>query len=145
MISLRKFKNGEFIAREGEAGSEMFILLEGTMEVTQKLTLFDSDSRDFDNRDKMLIRLNPDSRPIVGEMMLFEDEHTRSATMKALGNVIVGVIKKESLLNLVRDNPNLGYTIFYNIGLVLSARLRKANEDILKLTTAFSLALERGW
>jgi CRP-like cAMP-binding protein len=123
----------------------MFILLDGALELSQKLTLFGADAKDLNSKDKMLNRLNATSRPFVGEMSLFEEHSIRSATMKALGNVTVGVIDKEKLLHLIQGNHHLGFTLFYNIGMALSARLKKANQDILKLTTAFSLALERGW
>lgn len=145
LFHLRHYKDGAVLVEEGDIGDEMFILLEGSLEVTQKLTLFAEAETDFNKKDKMLIRLDAGYRPIVGEMSLFEDQYERSATMKALGDITVGVIKKQSILDLVSANHNLGYKLFYNIGLVLSARLKKANQDILKLTTAFSLALEKGW
>jgi CRP-like cAMP-binding protein len=103
-----------------------------------------SDSKELDNRDKMLNRLDASSHPIVGEMVLFEEVATRSATLKALEDVTFGVLDKENLLNLVKANPHLGYKLFYNIGIALCTRLNKANRDILKLTTAFTLALEKG-
>ncbi len=145
LIEIREFNDGEVVVKEGAPGDEMFILLEGTLQVTQKLTLLSQEETNLNSRDKMLIKLEAASRPMVGEMSLFEEHYTRSATMTAMGQVTVGVITRQNLMNLVYNNNHLGYRLFYNIGLVLSARLKKANQDILKLTTAFSLALEKGW
>jgi hypothetical protein len=36
----------------------------------------------------------------------------------------------------------MGYQILQNIANTLAKRLEKANQDIMKLTTAFSLALQ---
>jgi len=91
----------------------------------------------------MLIRLNSSFKPVVGEMSLFEEHYTRSATMKAIGDIVVGVLQKNDILELTRIDHHLGRQLFYNIGMVLSARLRKANIDILKLTTASALLLKK--
>ncbi len=129
--------------QEGTPGEDIFILLQGTLEVSQELTLT-ADTGGLDKRDKMLTSLKAENNPMVGEMSLFED-HTRSATMRAIGEVTLGEINKRKLAKLAEANPRIGYYIFYNIGYVLSDRLKKANSDIMKLTTAFSLALEKGW
>lgn len=144
LVKIRKCRKGEIIVEEGEPGDETYILLEGEMEVTQKLTLFASETRDLDKRDKMLIRLKADFHPFVGEMSLFQENMKRSASMAAIGEVKLGAINNRELLKLAQENKNIGFNLFYNIGLVLAARLKKANQDIMKLTTAFSLALENG-
>lgn len=144
LVKIRKFKRGEVIVEEGEPGDETYILLEGETEVTQKLTLFAADTKDLDKRDKMLIRLKADFHPFVGEMSLFQEHMKRSASMSAIGEVKLGAIDNRELLKLAQANKNIGFHLFLNIGIVLAARLKKANQDIMKLTTAFSLALENG-
>jgi hypothetical protein len=44
---------------------------------------------------------------------------------------------------LVRKDVQLGCTVFHNIAIFLCERLARANHDIVKLSMAFSLALER--
>ena len=46
------------------------------------------------------------------------------------------------MLALFEKDPDFGYKVIRNIAQTLAERLEKANQDILKLTTAFSLALQ---
>ena len=39
--------------------------------------------------------------------------------------------------------PSIGFRIVLTISRIISSRLRKTNEDVLKLTTALSLALSK--
>jgi len=145
LVEIRRLKDGEELAKEGEPGEEIFILLEGELEIKQKLTLFaEEETRNRHSRDKMLIKLKSDTCPAVGEMSLFEENYLRSATMRAIGACAIGVINKHKIIQLTQFDQHLGCRLFYNIGFILSACLKKANQDVLKLTTAFSLAMERG-
>jgi CRP/FNR family cyclic AMP-dependent transcriptional regulator len=44
---------------------------------------------------------------------------------------------------LAEENPRIGYKITRNVAQLLCSRLRKADEDTIKLTTALSMALSR--
>ncbi|HQK23262.1 MAG TPA: cyclic nucleotide-binding domain-containing protein [Candidatus Latescibacteria bacterium] len=91
-------------------------------------------------KDKTLIRLEGTARPCFGEMSLLEDAE-RSATITALTDCQVFVIDRSSFNRLVEEDPVMGTKLLRSIAVVLSGRLRKANKDVLKLTTALSLAL----
>jgi hypothetical protein len=54
----------------------------------------------------------------------------------------LAVIEKKALLRILEKKPEIGAIIYKNIAMVLTRRLVDANKNILKLTTAFSLALE---
>ena len=101
-----------------------------------------SQLEEMNTKDKVLLRLNADMHAIFGEMALFERESARSATVTATKACKLGVIYKKDFEVIVDQDPVLGFHIFRNIAEILSDRLKKANLDILKLTTAFSLALE---
>jgi len=112
------------------------------VEVTKSLTLFTS--RDgLDTRDKSLMRISSRDHAIFGEMSLLNPDTERSATVKALTPCRLGIIRQQDFIQLCESDPELGYRVMKNMAEILSDRLRKANQDILKLTTAFSLALER--
>ena len=139
MMRSRDYKAGTVIIHEGEIGGELFVLAEGDIEITKRMTLYSSGGTD--QKDKSLIRLKASDNVFFGEMSMFGQEE-RSATVTALSDVTLGVLTREQVNILSKQDPALGYFIFYNIGQKLAANLRRANKDILKLTTAFCLALE---
>jgi CRP-like cAMP-binding protein len=132
---------GGIIIRDGDRGDSMFALLEGEVEITKRLTLI-SQLEEMNTKDKVLLRLNANMHAIFGEMALFERESSRSASVTATKACVLGVIYKKDFEIIIEQDPILGFYIFRNIAEMLSDRLKKANLDILKLTTAFSLALE---
>jgi len=141
IISEKYVAAGDEITREGEKGDELFLLLRGRVEVSKTLTLLVGRG-DVDKRDKSLIRLKADDAPYFGEMAILNKDSTRSATVKAIEDCVVGIIKRKDLLNLCESDNELGYRLLKNIASTLAVRLEKANQDVLKLTTAFSLALQ---
>ena len=44
---------------------------------------------------------------------------------------------------LCQENPLLGYRVLRNMASQLSSRLRRSNQDVVKLSSALSLALSR--
>lgn len=141
LMSRMEVKVGEFITREGEKGDSLFILLAGHVEISKSLVM-PLVSENEGKQEKSLIRLSGNDYAFFGEMSLFEDNPERSASIRALEPCQLVMIKKDELLKWLSTNPETGSTIFRNIATVLTRRLVKANKDILKLTTAFSLALE---
>ena len=132
-------EKGEVIIREGETGGEMFILLSGSIEISKRMTLYDDISAD--PRDKSLVRLHDTNNIFFGEMTMCGEEQ-RSATVRALTDVKLGVLTQDDVQTLTERDPALGFHLFRNIGHKIATDLRRANRDILKLTTAFCLALE---
>ena len=55
--------------------------------------------------------------------------------------VRLDLIEGDDFLKLCDDHPKIGYIVVTNIALILSDYLRKTNDDVIKLTTALSLAL----
>jgi CRP-like cAMP-binding protein len=138
VMSVRNYKKGEQIIREGEEGNEMYVLLKGSIEISARMTLSNGDSG---ARDKSLKQLNDSFNIFFGEMSMFGKEQ-RSATVSAISDCYLGILTKEQVETLSANYPSLGYHLFRNIGEKIATTLRWANRDILKLTTAFVLALE---
>jgi len=132
-------KAGDAVIREGESGTSMFILLEGTVEISQVLVLRMGSSA-ITEKEKTLIRLEGSMRPCFGEMALLEDAE-RSATVTCVTDCEVFEIDRGPFFKLIEDDPRMGVAILRNMAVVVSSRLRKANRDVLKLTTALSLAV----
>lgn len=140
-MQLRSYKKGETIIREGEPGNSLFIILEGEVSITKKMTLLADDDERSDV-DKALIRLKAEQNAFFGEMALCSPGEKRSATVKAGSDCVLGEIGAEAIEAVVAGNPEFGVRFYKVLSRVLAERLRKANRDILKLTTVLTIALE---
>ncbi|PIS28159.1 MAG: hypothetical protein COT43_07200 [Candidatus Marinimicrobia bacterium CG08_land_8_20_14_0_20_45_22] len=136
-----EFKNGDVILQEGTPGHSILILLDGKVEISQALTLKTS-AVQTDTREKSILALSSDQYPFFGEMSLFSDDDRRTATVKALSDCVLGRIAKEDFFSICHTQPEIGFQVMQNIAHVLSRRLKQANQNVLKLTTAFSLMIE---
>ncbi len=142
IMTVKSVATGTSIIKEHERGTDMFILLAGDVEVSKTLMLKVS-GRGLDTRDKMLQRLSASDHAFFGEMGFFDEQGERSASVVALTACDVAVITKEEFFALADSDKDLGYTILKNIIRIVSVRLDKTTKDVVKLTTALSLALER--
>lgn len=141
----REFKalSGERIITEGEHGDGVFVLTDGSVDISKRLTLLSRGEQDM--RDKKLVLLHADpeagSFPIFGEMGLFSPDE-RSATVTAVSTCSLLEIRTADFLEICSADNNLGYLVARNLVEIVSGRLRNANKDVLKLTTALCLALD---
>ncbi len=133
---------GTQIIKDGDRGDEMFILMEGDVEISKNMTMAFSPDQ-IVNKDKSLIRLSSKYFACFGEMALFEENSERSATVTAVNNCKLAIINRVNFTNLAEENAHIGFIIFRNLARIISDRLRRANRDILKLTTAFVLAIQK--
>ena len=133
-----KIAAGDPVIREGEVEATMYILLDGVVEVSQ--TLLMKLGKDIGQKEKTLIRLEAHLGPCFGEMSLLEDAE-RSATVTTLTDATVFVMERESFDRLIDKYPEIGCRVLRRVAITVSGRLRKANSDVLKLTTALSVAL----
>lgn len=142
IMTVQSVVTGASIIKEREYGTNMFILLAGEVEVSKTLLLKVA-GRGLDQRDKLLQKLSANDYAFFGEMGLFDERSERSASIIALTPCDLAVITKEDFFQLAEGDTGIGYTILKNIIRIVSVRLAKNNKDVLKLTTALSLALER--
>jgi serine/threonine protein phosphatase PrpC len=112
----RTFEAGATVVKQGDVGSEMFIILEGRLEVS---------------RDGVKIaELGKGGH--FGEMSLVDDAR-RSASVKALTATEVLSIGQIELNGLMRVEPVLGVKVLWSFVQVLSTRLRTASKEIIEL------------
>ena len=133
------FAEGEVIMREGEDGDTLYIILEGTVEVVKSLVRGDMDEEE-NRKNKVFTRLDASGHAVFGEIALLETMR-RTATIKTMTKCRFYEIKKDDFLNLAETDHELGFRILLNLARIVSARLRKADEDTIKLTTALSIIL----
>ncbi|MBI2426110.1 MAG: cyclic nucleotide-binding domain-containing protein [Candidatus Hydrogenedentes bacterium] len=106
----REFAAGEIIFSKGDDTHEVFVILNGSVEIA--------------NEGKVLATL--DRGDMFGEMALVSDD-PRSADARALSNTSVLMLQLNTIQTLVR--PKVAIQILMNIIATLSQRLRAANLD----------------
>ena len=131
------------IFHEGDGGGSIYFLLEGEVEISQSLTLAISAKDDYDHRDKSISRLSGEHHAVFGEVSLFSHEDKRTATVTALSDCRMGQLSGTTLLQIFDDNRDMGYKVMRNLSRIVCDRLITANRNVLKLTTALSLVLEK--
>jgi CRP/FNR family cyclic AMP-dependent transcriptional regulator len=132
---------GEVIMREGEVGDSMYLFAEGQVLVTKNLTL-KTGKRGFSQAEKSMVRLDARYVSFFGDMAMFEKD-VRSATITASTDCLLYEIKRQDFERVTEENCVLGYKLIRKIATVLCHRVRQGNQDILKLTTALSIALSK--
>ncbi len=112
------FEAGEVIVNEGDEGDEAYIIYSGQAEVYRALGAGKVVSLSF---------LGPGE--IFGEMALFGDGF-RIASVKAIDETIVGVIKKERLYEIIRQFPDIAIEMLR----VQTQRFSRAQNRLMELS-----------
>ncbi len=133
----RQFFAGQVIIQEGDPGDSLYIMVEGEVEITKQLTLvLDEDTP----KERVMIRLKAEDGVYFGEMSLLESD-SRSATVTALSDCRLLELQRQDFLELVRNDGAMGVKLLLRLAQLLSRHLRKANQDVVKLTTALAISL----
>lgn len=142
VLRLQTVNEDTVIVRDGDRGDEMFILIDGEVEISKAL-ISTMTMPDSNHQDKSIIRLDSSEHAFFGEMALLDRSCKRMATVTTTKKCVLAVLRREDFETFIKEDLQLGFTLVRNIAKILSARLGKANQDILKLAIAFSLALEK--
>lgn len=110
------YRAGEPIVRQGEKGSQMYVLQRGRVEVI----------RESEGREDRLGLLGPGA--VFGEMAIFERE-VRSATIRAVEDARVLTIDRRTFLRRVQEDPSLAFHILRS----LSHRVRELDDEVARL------------
>ncbi|MFH1092373.1 MAG: cyclic nucleotide-binding domain-containing protein, partial [Pseudomonadota bacterium] len=133
------FTAGQEVMKEGEPGDSMYVIAEGALEIHKVLTMkFGED--DFRETEKTLVVIKAEDHAVTGEMALITED-ARSATVTSMDDAKLYKITRENFLNLAQAKPELGFKVIMRLAILLSQRLTKANNDVIRLTTALSIAL----
>jgi CRP-like cAMP-binding protein len=118
----RRLRKGQVLFREGEPGAELFIVREGTMLISKRVT---------GSVEQVLARA-----PVAdffGEMSLF-DHAPRSATLQAETDVVLLVLDRPNLEQLTEANPRAAAAFFRALVHVFIERLRASGELVAEVT-----------
>lgn len=114
-------KKDEVLFKEGDEGKALYVIYEGEIQVSKNIK---------DIKEKVLALLGPGS--IVGEMALLETQK-RSATAVANCDSKVLEITMSDFNSLIEINPSAGFKIMFNIAKLLSNRLRRMDDEFIKI------------
>ena len=142
LMKFEKIKNKEVIIREGDDGDTIILLLSGEVNITKALTLKNKKTIS-DNREKMSVTMNSkESHYYFGEISLFNEVDKRTATITATTDCEIAILNDDDIIKLCNQNHSLGYKIMKNLAEKLALSLETTNNQVLKLTTVFSLILD---
>jgi LmbE family N-acetylglucosaminyl deacetylase len=109
-------ENGNYICRQGEEGNELYIVKKGMIEVIQK------------SNSKEHVIFTAKEGDCLGELAVLGDM-TRTASLCALGDVQLLVIKGEHFLALLKKYPDMSIQMLgLMVERVLNAERRSKNE-----------------
>ena len=114
----RIIESSEKIFKEGDAGDEFFIILEGRVRISKHVPGIGEEA---------LAILDPGT--YFGEMALVDDT-PRSADALAHTRTKLRVIKREELDGLMFTDKDIAYTLLWTFVRTLAVRLRETNEKI---------------
>lgn len=134
----KTFQAGEIIMKEGDAGDAMYIMCDGSVTITKRLTLELSDEAP---KEKVMIRFRAEEGVILGEMALIERD-VRSATVTAQTPCLMLELTNEKFYQLLEHHPAVSVKILLRLAQSLCHRLRKSSDELVKVTTALAIALE---
>lgn len=143
-FSHRAVAAGQNLISEGEEGDEMFILVRGKVRVTKAMLLNNVaiPILAMENPRKVLATLDGSRYPIFGEVALV-DRDVRSATVQVVEDSEFLVTDRERFFELARRSPALGFHLLLAVSRRLASTVRRGNQELVKLTTALALALDR--
>ena len=141
ITSEKRFQKDDVIMQEGEKGDTMYMVVEGEVGVTKSLTMKFGDD-DFRETEKVLTRFTAEDHVVFGEMALIGQDN-RSASIMARTDCILLEIKRDDFLRLIEGKPGLGVKVLLKLSELLVNRLRHSSQDVMRLTTALSIALSK--
>ncbi|MBR1638676.1 MAG: cyclic nucleotide-binding domain-containing protein [Treponema sp.] len=118
-ISMKKFKPGQVIIKEGDVGDEFYILYSGSVHIY----------RDTPAGDPIaLADLNASMNIFFGETALISNDK-RSATVTAIDECQVLVLTSKKFHELCQKQSVLGYRVLLKLAQRMSETIRNTNKD----------------
>ena len=118
------YRKGTVVFNEGDAGDFIGFIISGLLEVKKQT--------EFEGRQIVIATLKKGS--CVGEMSLINPHERRFATVVALEDTELVILKRDALDSLIHKYPRIGIKILKGLNQVLAIRLRRTVE---RLTSIF--------
>jgi CRP-like cAMP-binding protein len=122
-----RFSQGEFLAKEGEAGDRLYFICKGSVEVLKKV----HNSPGFEQVTLAVFGKGD----TIGEMELI-DIQARSASVRALEDVLALSLSNQAMYEIYKEHLDVFAMLVLNIAREISRRLRRM--DALVDSSLFS-------
>ena len=119
----RRLRKGEVLFRAGDPGEELFLIRSGSIVVSKPVT---------GRVEQVLSRLG--AGEIFGEMCVFGDEPTRSATIQAETDSVLLGLHRDALNRFIESSPRDAAKFFLQMVRVSFKRLRDASDLVAEVT-----------
>ncbi len=120
------FSKGDVIMTEGEEGGEIFVVIEGKVQIEKRVG----------KESTIKIAQSEQRGMMLGEMAIV-DMKPRSATVRAESELKMVSFSNESLAGIFDKDPIILATISLNIARALSDRLRHSNDMLTEFFSNF--------
>ena len=121
VMPLLRAAPGQVLIREGDNGNWMLLVLSGTVDVTKR--------RPDGGASRLAV---VKGGATLGEMSMFDGE-PRNATCTAIDQVQAGLLEREAISTLIREQPAVGAKLLVKLIQLVAQRLRNTNNQLLKL------------
>jgi len=118
ILEKQSYPPGEVVFREGDPGTGVYVVLSGSVEVSQN---------DGGGGHVVLSELHPGS--FFGELALLDDT-ARTATATAAEATELALLRRSALLGLAEEKPQLGVKVVMNLSQIVADRLRRTNRAL---------------
>ena len=122
-LSERRLRKGAVLFRAGDPGDEMFLIYTGSVIVSKPVT---------GRVEQVLRRMEPGE--VFGEMSLFGDEQTRSATIQAETDVTLLGLHRDNLNQFIESRPRDAAKFFLEMIRIAFKRLRDTSDLVAEVT-----------
>jgi len=123
LIQIKTYRKDTPIIEEGLPGDEMYILNKGQVRIEKKT---------LEKEPYTVVKLTDGMNIFFGELALI-DEDLRSASVIAESDCECFVIDRKGLDILAEKEPQICVVIYREIARIISSRLRKSNDELIKL------------
>ncbi len=120
------FSANDFVFKKGDSAKGMYILLDGTVQVTRTT---------IQGEPFAVYNLSSEENVFFGQKALIT-KGERSATVKAVSNCKAAFLSTEAFFEICDKEPLLGYKALYRIASNLAKYLKESNKDLLTLYQA---------
>ena len=141
MMNQKNYIAGSIIIPENTTGDSAYLLIKGSIRIEKDLIPL-IEGYESNPEDRKVLTLNDADNVFFGEVSLLDPGIKRTATVKAVSNVEVAEISKETFDKILCERQDVGVVILKNIGIKLSGMLDMSNKELSKMITAFTISLK---